>query len=101
MSILRLEQVSKNFGGIQAVTKVDALVEKNRITAIIGPNGAGKTTLFNTISGIYPPSEGRIYFQREGKNITGVSAHRIAYMGISRTYQNIRLFANLTVLDNV
>ncbi len=100
MSILRLERVGKNFSGIKAVQQVDAVVEENRITAIIGPNGAGKTTLFNTISGIYPPSEGRIIFG-ESRDITTQAAHRTACMGISRTFQNIRLFSNLTVLDNV
>ncbi|MHC5039907.1 MAG: ABC transporter ATP-binding protein [Planctomycetota bacterium] len=100
MTILRLDKVSKNFSGIKAVQQVDALVEENRITAIIGPNGAGKTTLFNTISGIYPPSEGRIFY-RGDRDITGQAAHRTATMGISRTFQLIRLFTNLTVLDNV
>jgi len=101
MSVLVMEKVSKYFGGIQAVEKVDAKVVRGRITAIIGPNGAGKTTLFNTISGIYPPTEGRIFFLDEKRDITGEAAHLISHMGISRTFQNIRLFANLTVLDSV
>jgi branched-chain amino acid transport system ATP-binding protein len=100
MPVLKLDGVSKFFGGIRAVQDVDADVEDARITAIIGPNGAGKTTLFNTISGIYPPTAGTIYYQYEG-DITGDPAHKIASMGIARTFQNIRLFANLTVLDNV
>ncbi|MHC4781350.1 MAG: ABC transporter ATP-binding protein [Planctomycetota bacterium] len=100
MSVLRLDKVSKNFSGIKAVQEVDAVAEKDRITAIIGPNGAGKTTLFNTISGIYPPSSGKITFG-DSRDITTQAAHRTASMGISRTFQNIRLFANLTVLDNV
>ncbi len=101
MAMLKLKSVSKLFGGIRAVSRVDCVVEEGRTTAIIGPNGAGKTTLFNTISGIYPPTEGSILFGDEEIDITGYPAHRIAGMGISRTFQNIRLFSNLTVLDNV
>ncbi len=99
--MLKLEGVSKHFGGIKAVNRVDCAIEEGGITAVIGPNGAGKTTLFNAISGIYPPTEGSIRFGDEGFDITGVPAHRIARMGISRTFQTTRLFANLTVLDNV
>jgi branched-chain amino acid transport system ATP-binding protein len=99
MTMLRLEKVSKHFGGIRAVSDVDAGIEEGRVTAIIGPNGAGKTTLFNTISGIYPPTSGAIAFGT--RDITGMAPHRVATLGVARTFQHIRLFATLTVLDNV
>jgi branched-chain amino acid transport system ATP-binding protein len=99
--VLRIENVSRFFGGIKAVQNVTAEVHPGRITAIIGPNGAGKTTLFNTITGIFPPSLGTIRFDHPPQDITGLPPHQSAELGISRTFQNIRLFTNLTVLDNV
>ena len=99
MSILKLEEVTINFGGLLAVDKVSLAVEKGEILALIGPNGAGKSTIFNVITGLYTPSHGKITFQ--GENIAGMAPHRIAAAGIGRTFQNIRLFNQLTVLENV
>ena len=98
-TLLELQDVTQRFGGLCAVSNCSLAVEPARTHGIIGPNGAGKTTLFNLITGIYKPSEGRIRFQ--GKDITGERPNRIAVRGIARTFQNIRLFRNLTVLDNV
>lgn len=98
-TLLTLASVSKSFGGLQAVKEVDLEVEVGSIISIIGPNGAGKTTVFNCISGIYEPSAGVILWKE--RPIGGLAPHRIALMGIARTYQNIRLFANLSALENV
>lgn len=97
--LLRLDQVTIRFGGLTAVDRVGLSVERGEILALIGPNGAGKSTLFNLITGIYEPTEGSITF--DGQAICGLSAHRIAGLGIGRTFQNIRLFPSLSVLDNV
>jgi branched-chain amino acid transport system ATP-binding protein len=97
--ILVVEKLSKNFGGVAALTDVSFGVKPGVIKAIIGPNGAGKTTLFNLITGVYAPSDGTIKFN--GKDI---GAHRpdvIASLGITRTFQNIELFSNMTVLENI
>ena len=91
--------VTKSFGGLKAINAVDLKVKEGSIFSIIGPNGAGKTTLFNCISGFYRPEQGDVLFQ--GKSIRGKSTDVIASMGITRTYQNIRLFATLTALENV
>src|SRR5207253_2146558 len=91
--------VTKRFGGLQAISQCNVSVEAGHAHGIIGPNGAGKTTLFNLITGIYAPTEGNIVFQ--GKAIAGLRPGVIATMGIGRTFQNIRLCKNLTVLDNV
>lgn len=99
MSILNLENVTIRFGGLVAVDKVNLTMEKGEILALIGPNGAGKSTLFNLITGIYAPTEGRIFFQ--GKSISGTKPYSIAAAGVARTFQNIHLFNNLTVLENV
>jgi branched-chain amino acid transport system ATP-binding protein len=99
MSLLNLENVTIRFGGLVAVDKVNLTVEKGSIQALIGPNGAGKSTIFNLITGIYTPTEGTISFQR--KPISGNKPYRIAAAGIGRTFQNIRLFSELTVLENV
>jgi branched-chain amino acid transport system ATP-binding protein len=98
-AFLALEAVSRRFGGVQAVDSVDLAVARGELLGIIGPNGAGKTTLFNLISGFVRPTGGRIRFK--GKQIDGWAAHRIAHLGISRTFQNLRVFPNLTVFDNV
>jgi ABC-type branched-subunit amino acid transport system ATPase component len=97
--MLRLERVSKRFGELVAVSDVSLSVPQGAIAAIIGPNGAGKSTLFNTITGIYPPSAGEIFF--EEKRIDGWPTHRIAAAGIARTFQNVRLFSFMAAIDNV
>lgn len=99
MSILTLKEISQEFGGLRALDGVNLTVEEQQIYGIIGPNGAGKTTLFNIITGIYDPTEGEIAFK--GQPINGAPAYKVARMGIGRTFQNIRLFQKLSVLDNV
>ncbi len=99
MSLLELHNVSKLFGGVVAVNEFSHQLDEGGLYAIIGPNGAGKTTIFNLITGIYQPTNGKISF--DGKDLTGMKPHQIAQMGISRTFQNIRLFPLLSVLDNV
>lgn len=99
MSLLKLENTTIRFGGLVAVNSVNLEVEQGEILALIGPNGAGKSTIFNLITGIYPPTEGNISFN--GASIAGKSPHLIAEGGIGRTFQNIRLFGQQTVLDNV
>jgi branched-chain amino acid transport system ATP-binding protein len=96
---LSVRAVTKRFGGLTAVAEVSFDVPKGQVFALIGPNGAGKTTLFNCITGLFPPTEGEIIF--EGRNIAGLKPHRVAELGIARTFQNIRLFDYMTVLDNV
>ena len=97
--ILRLEGVSRAFGGLMAVGDVSFSVSPGAIFGLIGPNGAGKTTLFNLVSGITPVSSGAITFL--GQDIRGVPPHKVAGMGMARTFQNIRLFSGMSVLDNV
>jgi branched-chain amino acid transport system ATP-binding protein len=97
--ILQVRALTKRFGGLTAVDEVSFDIHKGEIFALIGPNGAGKTTLFNTVTGIYQPTSGSIVF--EGKEITGLKPHVIAALGIGRTFQQIRLFAYMTALDNV
>ncbi len=99
MPVLELQGVSQEFGGLRALDSIDLQVEQNSIFGIIGPNGAGKTTLFNVITGIYPPTEGRLIFQDQP--IAALSSHKVARLGIGRTFQNIRLFNRLSVIDNV
>ena len=91
--------VCKRFGGLSAVNDVDLTVAEHSISSIIGPNGAGKTTLFNCVSGFYSPEEGEIHFL--GQPIQGLPTHKICKMGIARTYQNIRLFSQMTAIENV
>ncbi len=98
-SLLKLEALSINFGGLRAVNHVDLEVPELGLYGLIGPNGAGKTTIFNMITGIYSPTEGKIIFK--GENIAGLKPHVIAKKGIARTFQNIRLFKELTVLENI
>lgn len=99
MSILRVEGLTRRFGGLVAVSDVSFEVAPGKVTAVIGPNGAGKTTLFNLISGAMPPSEGKVFF--EGQEITGLAPEDIARRGLVRTFQLVKLFSELTVLDNV
>jgi branched-chain amino acid transport system ATP-binding protein len=99
MEVLKVSDLSKNFGGVSAVAGFTMEQRENEITGIIGPNGAGKTTLFNLITGVYPVDSGKISFY--GTEITRLPSHKITALGITRTFQNIRLFRNLTVLDNV
>lgn len=99
MAILELKGVSQEFGGLRALDSIDIAIEEGEIFGIIGPNGAGKTTLFNIITGIYQPSQGEVIFR--GLNINRVPAYKVARQGIARTYQNIRLFKKLSVLDNI
>jgi len=99
MAVLTAKNVTKRFGGLDALQKVDLVVQENAIQSIIGPNGAGKTTFFNCITGFYNPEEGEIYL--ENKLINGLSSDRVTRLGISRTYQNIRLFKNMTAVENI
>ncbi|WP_422446836.1 ABC transporter ATP-binding protein [Thermoanaerobacterium sp. DL9XJH110] len=99
MSLLEARNVTIKFGGLTAVSNFSLNLEKGEIVGLIGPNGAGKTTAFNAITGIYTPVSGRVIF--EGKDITGYLPDRITKLGIARTFQNIRLFQNLSVLENV
>ncbi len=99
MSMLRLEGLSKRFGGLQAVSDVSFEVEQGEIVALIGPNGAGKTTLFNLIAGSLRPDHGRIFF--DGQNITGLPPHQICRSGVARTFQVTRPFQAMTCAENL
>lgn len=99
MAILVLDSISQEFGGLRALDTVNISIEEKEIYGIIGPNGAGKTTLFNIITGIYVPTEGQLIFK--GQRLNNLPAYQIARLGIGRTFQNIRLFNKLSVLDNV
>jgi branched-chain amino acid transport system ATP-binding protein len=97
--LLRAVAVTKAFGGLVAVNKVDFTIPRGAIVSLIGPNGAGKTTFFNTITGLYKPTSGRLWFN--GHSIAGLNPARVTTLGIARTFQNIRLFSNMTALENV
>lgn len=99
MALLEVTNLGIAFGGLQAVAQVDMRLEKGKLYGLIGPNGAGKTTVFNMLTGVYKPTEGDIIL--DGKNITGKPPAKINQAGIARTFQNIRLFDNMSVLDNV
>jgi branched-chain amino acid transport system ATP-binding protein len=99
MDLLRAEGVRKEFGGLVAVNDVDFTIPEESITSLIGPNGAGKTTFFNMLTGVYKPTSGRIEFA--GEDVTGKPPHAITERGIGRTFQNIRLFQNMTARENV
>lgn len=99
MKILEINKLVKLFGGLAAVSKFDLYINKGELVGLIGPNGAGKTTAFNLITGVYEPTSGEIIFA--GENIAGVKPFKINQKGMARTFQNIRLFKDLTVLDNV
>jgi branched-chain amino acid transport system ATP-binding protein len=99
MSLLTVSKLSISFGGIQALSGVSVEVKPQEILTVIGPNGSGKTTLFNCISGAYKPGSGQITFK--GESLMGLSPDRVARRGIARTFQNLRLFMHMTVLDNL
>lgn len=99
MALLDASNITKIFGGLTAVNDVTLTIEKGSIVSVIGPNGAGKTTFFNVLTGIYKPEKGAVIF--DGKPITGLRPDQIAALGMRRTFQNIRLFNNMTVLENV
>jgi len=98
-TLLETRVITKRFGGLTALNQVDFQLEEGQIASIIGPNGAGKTTLFNVLTGIYQPEEGEATFK--GRSILGLRPDQITALGICRTFQNIRLFANMTVVENV
>jgi len=98
-SLLQLKEVSKNFGGLKAVSQVSFALERGEILGIIGPNGAGKTTLFNTMTGFYSPDSGEVWF--EGERLVDLKPHQICHRGMVRTFQMVKPFLQLSVLDNV
>ena len=99
MPLLRVEKMSHDFGGLRAVNSYNLEIENGQVRGLIGPNGAGKTTIFNLITGIYKPTEGNIIL--DGKKITGLQPHRIAALGLGRTFQNLQLWRHMTVLEHV
>ena len=99
MSLLAVEKVGKNFGGLRALNDVSLQLEPGEMVAVIGPNGAGKTTLFNIMTGFIGPDSGRIYFQ--GRSVLGLKPHQICRLGMARTFQIVKPFLELTVMDNV
>lgn len=104
MPVLDVKALSKNFGGLRALNEVDMTIDAGEIVALIGPNGAGKTTFFNCITSIYTPTEGTVNFTPLGKErtlVNGMKPNLVTQLGMARTFQNIRLFKNMTVLENV
>lgn len=99
MALLKATKLSKEFGGLKAVSNFEVTIEKGELIGLIGPNGAGKTTAFNLLTGVYEPTTGEIEF--DGKSIIGLKPYQITQQGLARTFQNIRLFSELSVLDNV
>jgi len=99
MPVLALDRLSLSFGGLRAISDLDLAVADREIVSVIGPNGAGKTTVFNVITGVYEPSGGDVRFA--GRSIAGLAPHSIARLGIARTFQSLRLFLNMSVLENV
>lgn len=99
MPLLETKGITKRFGGLQAVNRMDFVMEKGQILSIIGPNGAGKTTFFNTLTGLYKPEDGTILF--DGHALVGLRSDQITSLGMARTFQNIRLFGAMTVIENV
>jgi branched-chain amino acid transport system ATP-binding protein len=99
MPLLELRDVTKHFGGLRVVEDLNLHVDEGEIVSVIGPNGAGKTTVFNLITGIFHPDSGEIVF--EGRQISGLAPHKITQRGVARTFQTLRLFLNMTVLENV
>ena len=103
MSLLEVKELTKNFGGLAAVSNVDFAIEENELVGLIGPNGAGKTTFFNLLTGVYVPTEGTIELEIDNKKVllNGKAPYKITDLGLARTFQNIRLFKELTFIDNV
>ena len=103
MSLLEVKELTKNFGGLAAVSNVDFAIEENELVGLIGPNGAGKSTFFNVLTGVYVPTEGTIELEIDNKKVllNGKAPYKITDLGLARTFQNIRLFKELTVIDNV
>jgi ABC-type branched-chain amino acid transport systems, ATPase component len=99
VALLKVTNLSKSFGGLRAVSALNIFLERGELVGLIGPNGAGKTTVFNLLTGVYVPTEGGIEF--DGKSVVGLKPYQITQRGVARTFQNIRLFSELTVLDNV
>jgi branched-chain amino acid transport system ATP-binding protein len=99
MAVLQLKSITKDFGGLKAVSELSFSVEENSILGLIGPNGAGKTSIINLITGFYQPTSGQVVFN--GEDITGIPIYQRGRLGISRTFQNIRLFKKMTALENV
>jgi branched-chain amino acid transport system ATP-binding protein len=99
MALLEVKELSKHFGGVVALDGVNIKVDKGELVGIIGPNGAGKTTLYNCVTGFYPPTSGRVFF--DGKDVTGLPSHRLCRMGMARTFQIPRPFMSMTLLENV
>src|SRR3989442_3949159 len=99
MSLLELRKVSMSFGGLKVISDLDLVVNEGEIVSVIGPNGAGKTTIFNLITGVYDPGDGQILL--EGRDLCGMPPHKRTKLGISATFQTLRLFLNMTVKENV
>jgi branched-chain amino acid transport system ATP-binding protein len=99
VALLEIDRLSLAFGGLRAISELDLVVHENEIVSMIGPNGAGKSTVFNVVSGVYEPTEGDV--RLSGESIVGFKPHKIARMGIARTFQSLRLFQNMTVKENV
>lgn len=99
MPVLECRDVERRFGGLVAITGVNLRIERGEIFGLVGPNGSGKTTITNAISGFYPPQRGRIALH--GRDITGMAPHRVARLGVARTFQNLALFNGMSVLDNI
>lgn len=97
--LLDVKNISKSFGGLKALCDLSLTVDNNQVVGLIGPNGAGKSTLFNVVTGVYAPEQGEILFK--GGSIKGLMSHQIVKLGIARTFQNIRLFSDMTALENV
>ncbi|MFN5776835.1 MAG: ATP-binding cassette domain-containing protein, partial [Burkholderiaceae bacterium] len=97
--LLEVSGISKRFGGLQALSEVSLQIQRGQVYGLIGPNGAGKTTFFNVITGLYAPDSGR--FELAGQPYEPTAVHRVARAGLARTFQNIRLFADMTALENV
>ena len=99
MAMLEVTDLGISFGGLRAVDALNMSIEKGGLVGLIGPNGAGKTTVFNMLTGVYRPTDGGI--RLDGQNLVGVNPQKISHMGVARTFQNIRLFSGMSVLDNV
>jgi len=97
--LVKINTLTKNFGGIMALSDLDVEIKSEQLLGIIGPNGAGKTTLFNVISGVYQPTRGKIFFR--GEDVTGMAPHRLARRGIARSFQQTNIFGDMTVLENI